>query len=79
MSSSTQLQQALPYFSDSAPLLAAIADQPCAIFLDSGYPQSQQGRYDILAAEPVCTLLTHGQKTTLSKNGTVIVSEADPF
>jgi para-aminobenzoate synthetase component 1 len=79
MSSSTQLLQTLPYFPDSAPLFTTIADQPWAIFLDSGYPHSQQGRYDILAAEPVCTLVTHGQNTTITKNGTVTVSESDPF
>lgn len=79
MSSTTQLQQALPYFPDSAPLFAAIADQPWAIFLDSGYPHSQQGRYDIFSCEPACTLVTHGQKTTISKNGAETVSDSDPF
>jgi para-aminobenzoate synthetase component 1 len=79
MSSSIPLQQALPYFPDSAYLFAAIADQPWAIFLDSGYPHSQQGRYDILVAEPICTLVTHGQQTTITKNATVTVSELDPF
>jgi para-aminobenzoate synthetase component 1 len=79
MSSPTQLQHALPYFSDSAPVFAALAEQPWAVFLDSGYPHSQQGRYDIFAAEPICTLVTHGQKTTITKNGSVTVSEVDPF
>ena len=79
MSSTIQLQQALPYFPDSAPLFAAIADQPWAIFLDSGYPHSRQGRYDILSCNPVCTLVTHGQQTTVTKNGEVTTSEADPF
>jgi para-aminobenzoate synthetase component 1 len=79
MSSSTQLKQALPYFPDSSTLFAAIADQAWAIFLDSGYPHSQQGRYDIIAAEPICTLVTHGQKTTIIKNSNVTISEADPF
>lgn len=79
MSLPTQRQQALPYFPDSAFLFATIADQSWVIFLDSGYPHSQQGRYDILAAEPICTLVTHGQKTTITKNGTATVSELDPF
>lgn len=79
MSSTTQLKQALPYFSDSAPLFATIADKPWAIFLDSGYPHSEQGRYDIFSCEPVCTLVTRGQKTTLTKNGAETVSELDPF
>ncbi|MFI3190733.1 hypothetical protein BCS42_04060 [Crenothrix sp. D3] len=60
MPSPKPLITALPYFADSASLFSHIADKPWAVFLDSGYPHSQQGRYDILAANPVCTLVTHG-------------------
>jgi para-aminobenzoate synthetase component I len=56
-----------------------IADQPWAVFLDSGYPHSDQGRYDILAAEPVTTLVTHGKETKISRNGLVSHSNDDPF
>ena len=69
----------LPYFSDSAALFAPFAAQPWAVFLDSGYPRSTQGRYDIIAANPVCTLVTHGDHTTITTGNEVIVSNENPF
>ncbi|MFZ2449365.1 MAG: aminodeoxychorismate synthase component I [Methylovulum miyakonense] len=69
----------LPYFADSAALFSAWADQPWAVFLDSGHPSSQQGRYDIIAAEPLCTLVTHGETTTITSASEAIQSQADPF
>lgn len=70
----------LPYQGDSALLFAAWADQPWAMFLDSGHPFSQQGRYDVLAAEPVCTLETRGAVTTVAyADGATHASTADPF
>jgi para-aminobenzoate synthetase component I len=76
---SKQLISPLPYFADSAVLFSAIADQPWAVFLDSGYPHSDQGRYDIIAAEPVTTLVTKGEITQINRNGSVIHSSHDPF
>jgi len=76
----TKLQiHPLPYFPDSSDLFSAIANKPWAIFLDSGYPVTHQGRFDILACDPVVTLETRGQKTTIKQQGEVSVSEADPF
>lgn len=49
------------------------------MFLDSGYPYSQQGRYDIFAADPVCNLVTHGDITVITENGTSYTSSEDPF
>jgi para-aminobenzoate synthetase component I len=69
----------LPYFSDSAALFSCVANEPWAVFLDSGYPHSQQGRYDILAAEPVCTLVTHGELTEINQRGVMTHSTANPF
>jgi para-aminobenzoate synthetase component 1 len=79
MSSSKQLIVDLPYFTDSAQLFSGIAHQPWAVFLDSGYPHSQQGRYDIIAADPVCTLLTKGDITEITEHGVTTQSTADPF
>jgi len=56
-----------------------IAHQPWAVFLDSGYPHSQQGRYDILAADPVCTLITHGDNTEIRQKGVLSQSQENPF
>ena len=79
MSSPNQIIQPLPYFEDSARLFAPFANQPWSVFLDSGYPRISQGRYDILAADPVCTLVTHGDITTITAGGTSTSSTEDPF
>ena len=77
----TTMQQKylLPYFEDSSILFAPIANKPWAIFLDSGFPYSQQGRYDIIACNPEITLDTKGLETTITKNDEVTFSDEDPF
>ncbi len=73
-------KHSLPYFEDSALLFAACADKPWAIFLDSAFPVSQQGRYDIMAYGPVCTLESCGEITTITQtNGEQTRSLSDPF
>ncbi|MDQ7090517.1 MAG: aminodeoxychorismate synthase component I [Methylococcales bacterium] len=74
-----QRLHALPYQKDSASLFALIAQNAWAIFLDSAYPHSEQGRYDILASDPRCTLVTKGQITTVTINGKSEQSTDDPF
>jgi len=79
MPSPNQLIAPLPYFTDSAELFSTCADKAWAVFLDSGFPHSKQGRYDIIAAEPACTLVTHGQITEISGNGETRKSTENPF
>ena len=43
----------LPYCEDSSTMFSQIAHWPGAIYLDSGKPWSDRGRYDIFAAEPL--------------------------
>ena len=69
----------LPYFTDSSTLFSAFAEQPWAIFLDSGHPNSQQGRYDIISFNPICTLVTHGSVTKITRHDVTIESTLDPF
>ncbi|MCX7097913.1 MAG: aminodeoxychorismate synthase component I [Methylococcales bacterium] len=69
----------LPYFSDSAALFAPFAARPWSVFLDSGHPSSNQGRYDIIAADPETTLLTQGDCTTITSGGKTLISHANPF
>lgn len=70
----------LPYFEDSAALFLPWAERRWAVFLDSGYPHSRQGRYDIIAADPVRTLVTRGAMTEIRSGGTVtMLSPEDPF
>lgn len=79
MPSPNQLITALPYFTDSAELFSVCVDKAWAVFLDSGFPHSNQGRYDIIAAEPLCTLVTHGEMTEITRNGVTIKSTENPF
>ncbi|MCQ8105699.1 aminodeoxychorismate synthase component I [Methylomonas sp. SURF-2] len=70
---------ALPYVEDSSLLFAACADQPWAVYLDSAFPLSRQGRFDIMAYDPVCTLQTYGDSTRINQRGAQTVSREDPF
>ncbi len=72
---SNAVKQPLPYIADSAALFAPVAHQPWSVFLDS----AAQGRYDIIACEPVCTLRATGARTLIERNGRCIDSGADPF
>lgn len=69
----------LPYFRNSADLFAACAHEPWAVFLDSGYPSSQQGRYDIFSANPICTFETSAGLTTISSASQMLISSENPF
>jgi para-aminobenzoate synthetase component 1 len=69
----------LPYFEDSAALFLPWADRRWAVFLDSGFPHSRQGRYDIIAAEPIRTLVTRGLLTEIRDGKTITLSPEDPF
>jgi para-aminobenzoate synthetase component 1 len=69
----------LPYNRDSTRLFEEIAHWPWAVFLDSGYPASRHGRYDIISAEPMAALLTRGDSTKVQSNGGAYISSADPF
>jgi para-aminobenzoate synthetase component 1 len=68
-----------PYCEHSAQLFGVLAHQPWAAFLDSCYPYHQTGRYDILCANPLCTLETHGTQTQIHRHGARHHSMADPL
>ena len=69
----------LPYFEDSAALFLPWAERPWAVFLDSGFPHSRQGRFDILAAEPCATLVTRGLLSEIRRGDHLESSSEDPF
>jgi para-aminobenzoate synthetase component 1 len=79
MPQSNLRRDSLPYFADTAALFSSIADKPWAVFLDSGYPACTLDRYDILAADPLCTLVTRGGITEITRDGQTVQSAADPF
>ena len=65
----------LPYTSDAKDFYQVIADLPWAVWLDS----CGRDRYDILVAQPVVTLITHGEQTEISDSAGKTYSTADPF
>ncbi|MGI9229412.1 MAG: aminodeoxychorismate synthase component I [Gammaproteobacteria bacterium] len=69
----------LPYNKNSVALFQHIAKEEWAVFLDSGYPMIDSGRYDIIAARPWKTLLTYGPDTIITVAGNSNRSQADPF
>jgi len=73
------LKHEIPYQTNSAELFAKIADWPWAVFLDSGQPTSQFGRYDIMAAKPFMRLVTNGQQTVIADADGESSSSSDPF
>lgn len=79
MSEMTPTVAELPYFEDSAALFMPWAERSWAVFLDSGFPYTRQGRYDILAAEPYITLVTRGNLTEIRCEGSITLSPEDPF
>ena len=71
--------QAVPYHPDSARLFTAVADQPWSVFLDSGKPNSIQGRYDVIATDPVSTIVTINGITKVSGPDGVFESQDNPI
>ncbi len=69
----------IPYQKDSSGLFANIADEPWSIFLDSGYPYKDTGRYDIFSSSPFITFQTHGHETIIKKQDDISHSTDDPF
>ncbi len=70
----------LPYRRNSAELFEPIASEPWSVFLDSGFPLIDSGRYDIIAARPYVTLITEGMETTITRaDGGVARAGSDPF
>jgi para-aminobenzoate synthetase component I len=66
---------ALPYRKDATAYYAAIADLPWSVWLDSG----GRGRYDIIAAQPVETLLSRNGETRVSTEHGCRSSKQDAF
>lgn len=65
----------LPYVADASTYFAVIRGLRWAAWLDSG----SCGRYDILVAQPVATLVTQGERTEIRDACGVRYSTDDPF
>ena len=69
----------MPYYENVAQVFESFANVPWAMFLDSGRPISQYGRFDIITAYPKKTFITHGQLTTITTGDNSQVVPTDPF
>lgn len=65
----------LVYTANAAVYYRAIADLPWAVWLDS----AGLGRYDILCAHPVATLLTHGGETEINDADGTLTTHTAPY
>ncbi|MEO6118151.1 MAG: chorismate-binding protein, partial [Methylotenera sp.] len=77
------LKYTLKYQPNTADLFTRISHKTWAIFLDSGQPQGQYGRYDILVADPFITIssveILNEIHTEIVQNGQTTISHDDPF
>ncbi|RKZ79702.1 MAG: aminodeoxychorismate synthase component I [Gammaproteobacteria bacterium] len=74
------LCEELPYHADSSHYFELLNDLPWPVFLDSTQNSTQNNRYDILAADPIVTLTTTEQGTTIQEQqGDESFSDKDPF
>ncbi|MFM2434974.1 MAG: para-aminobenzoate synthase, subunit [Pseudomonadota bacterium] len=81
------LKYTLNYQADSTQLFERLRHKPWAIWLDSGQPYGQYGRYDILVADPSITIsssaIVEAQlpswHTEMTQDGKVSLSNEDPF
>jgi len=78
MTSSVSLQP-ITYTQNSADWFSLIRHLSMPVWLDSGRPLSQYGRFDILSAAPAVTLDTYGDITHIEKDGIKESSKQNPF
>ncbi len=73
------LRAELPYHADSAGLFENIVDHSWPVLLDNELRSPAQGRYSILAADPMVKLITRGPLTEVSTQYGTQLSQDDPF
>ncbi len=70
----------LPYWADNRQYYACLRELPWPVWLDSGFPESGSGRYDIIAADPYLMLTTEEGVTRVCPNGgETVKTRADPL
>jgi para-aminobenzoate synthetase component I len=69
----------LPYIEDSSQLFDKFVNDPWAVFLDSGQPYCDQGRYDFISSNPYATLVTCDGITKIQKKDVIETSSEDPL
>ncbi|NIY46840.1 aminodeoxychorismate synthase component 1 [Cedecea colo] len=80
MTSQTPAFRTLPWQPDAVQhYFAALADEPWAMLLHSGFADHPHNRFDILVAQPRATLVTRGPQTTCTVNGVTSEHPDDPL
>jgi para-aminobenzoate synthetase component 1 len=70
----------LPYHPETIlAMFTAFSSQPWATLLHSGHANHPDSRFDIMTADPIATLTTHGDQTQIQCDGHTEISVADPF
>lgn len=69
----------IPYRRDSADLFNLISEEPWSVFLDSGYPRIDRGRFDFISSRPYKTITTYGETSYIEDNENRRSSSQDPF
>lgn len=67
------------YRPDTISRLDELAGREWSVLLDSGWPRSRQGRFDIVTGDPYLTLMTFGPRTEIRGRDGIEVTEEDPF
>ena len=67
----------LPYSELSAPLFRSVADLPWPVWLDSAV-HGGDGRYDVIAADPYCRIVTRGEHTAVERRGATLATSSEP-
>lgn len=70
----------LPWLPDAVQqTFKALAEQPWAMLLHSGFAEHPHNRFDILVAEPCATLVTRGTETAICVEGVSSTHHSDPL
>ena len=70
----------LPWRQDAAEFyFSRLSHLPWAMLLHSGYADHPYSRFDIVVAEPICTLTTFGKETVISESDKRTTTTDDPL
>ncbi|VEA81893.1 para-aminobenzoate synthase component I [Escherichia coli] len=70
----------LPWRQDAAEFyFSRLSHLPWAMLLHSGYADHPYSRFDIVVAEPICTLTTFGKETVVSESEKRTTTTDDPL
>ena len=70
----------LPWRQDAAEFyFSSLSHLPWAMLLHSGYADHPYSRFDIVVADPICTLTTFGKETVVSESEKRTTTTDDPL